>query len=479
MSEMKQKKMQKLNSAETVERRVLAKRKAVQAPVTATQSAGQAASGFYRLHAAAKRAPDLQFNNVLHHITCALLRDAYFALNRRSAKGIDEQSWQTYGEENLERKLQDLHARVHTGRYHPKPSKRIWIPKADGTSRPIGIAAIEDKIVQQALVWVIQEIYEADFQGFSYGFRPGKSQHNALDALYMAITTKKVSWVLDADIQGFFDNLDHEWLMHFISHRISDKRVLELVIRTLRAGTEEDGQRSKSAVGTPQGAVISPLLANIYLHHVLDLWVTHWRKHHTRGELYIVRYADDFVIGFQYKDDGERFQGDLEQRLAEYNLTLHPDKTRLIEFGRFAQSNRQARGQSKPDTFNFLGFTHICGQRRDDKGFKLLRQTIAKKQRQTVHRIKHTLMKINRAEIHLQGKWLRQVVQGYMNYFGVPSNRGSLEGFRAEICRGWYKALRRRGNKKPMSWKRLQKYIRLWIPSVRIVHPYPNQRWRV
>lgn len=471
--------MSDLYSAEPVEPRVLTKRKAEQTPVTATQSAGEAVSGLDRLHAAAKREPHLHFNNLLHHVTIKCLRDAYLALNRKAAKGIDEQSWQTYGANNFDEKLKDLHSRVHKGSYRPKASKRIWIPKANGTQRPIGIAAIEDKIVQQAMVWVLQEIYEADFKGFSYGFRPGKSQHKALDALYMAITTKKVSWVLDADIQGFFDNLDHEWLMQFISHRVSDKRVLDLLVRTLRAGVEEEGSRTKTTVGTPQGAVISPLLANIYLHYVLDLWVTQWRRRHAQGELYIVRYADDFVVGFQYKSDGTRFQQALQERLRQFNLTLHPEKTRLIEFGRFAKLNYFERGETKPNTFDFLGFTHICGERRSDKGFKLIRKTIAKKQRQTLHRIKYQLKKINQANICIQGKWLRQVVQGYFNYFGVPLNRGALESFRAEICRSWCKALRRRGNKRPMTWYKLQKFIRLWIPSVRIVHPYPNQRWCV
>lgn len=457
----------------------MAKGKAEQTPMTATQGAGQVESGLSRLHAAAKREPHLQFNNLLHHLTLKRLHEAYLSLNRKAAKGIDEQSWQMYGENNLQEKLRELHASLHSGSYRPKASKRIWIAKANGTQRPIGIAAIEDKIVQQALILVLQEIYEADFQGFSYGFRPGKSQHKALDALYMAITTKKVSWVLDADIQGFFDNLDQEWLMQFISHRVSDKRVLELLVRTLRAGVEEGGQRTKTTVGTPQGAVISPLLGNIYLHYVLDLWVKQWRKKFARGELYIVRFADDFVVGFQYKDDGDKFKQALQERLQQFNLTLHPEKTRLIEFGRFAKANRNARGQTKPETFDFLGFTHICGERRSDKGFALIRKTIAKKQRQTLHKIKYKMMQINQANIHVQGRWLRQVVQGYFNYFGVPSNIEALQSFRAEICRGWRKALRRRGNKNPMSWRRLQKYISFWIPSASIIHPYPNQRWRV
>lgn len=340
----------------------MAKRKTEHTTVTLTQSKGQTDLALLRLHNAAKRDSHLKFNNLLHHLSVENLTRAYYALNRNAAIGIDEQSWESYGE-NLHENISALQALLHTNRYKPEPTKRVWIPKAQGQLRPIGITAVEDKVVQQALVWVLEQIYEADFLGFSYGFRPKRNQHQALDVVYIALTQKKVSWVLDADIQGFFDNIDHDWMIKFIEHRISDKRVLSLLKKMLIAGVVEDGEWSKTRVGTPQGAVISPLLANIYLHYVLDLWVHQWRKRKARGEVYIVRYADDFVMGFQYKSDGEAFHKALVERLKQFGLKLHPEKTRLIEFGRFAESNRRTRGVSKPETFDFLGFTHLCGNK--------------------------------------------------------------------------------------------------------------------
>lgn len=470
--------MQQAGDAESVERRALAERKAERSAVTATQSAGQSDSGLLRLREAARRDRRLRLNNLLHHLSVERLEQAYYALNRKAAVGVDGQRWADYGE-HLHERLAELHRRIHQGRYHPRPSRRIWLDKADGRKRPIGIAALEDKIVQQALVWVLEAIYEADFLGFSYGFRPGRGQHQALDAVYMALTTRKVGWVLDADIQGFFDQLDHEWLMQFISHRVSDRRVLELVSRTLRAGVEEDGQRYGTRQGTPQGAVISPLLANLYLHYVLDLWVEQWRRRHARGEVYIVRYADDFVLGFQYRSDGEACHRALMSRLAEYGLKLHPDKTRLLEFGRFARANRKARGEGKPETFDFLGFTHICARRRSDGAFTVRRHTVAKRQRATLRHIRAWLYRNLMVNVHDQGRWLRRVLLGLVNYYGVPGNGRSLNAFRTDICRAWRKALRRRGNKRPVNWRQMRMLVTRWIPSVGAVHPYPNQRWRV
>lgn len=461
--------------AEPVERRVLAERKTEYPAAPSTQSEDRAESGLLRLRTATRRDDRLQLNNLLHHVCVDRLRSAYLALNRKAATGVDDMSWEGYGVD-LESRLHDLHYRLHTGRYRAQPSKRIWIPKANGHQRPIGVAALEDKIVQQALVWVLETIFEEDFLGFSYGFRPGRSQHRALDALYMTLTQKKVSWVLDADIQGFFDELDHEWLMQFISHRVSDKRVLDILVRTLRAGVEEDGKRSSTRIGTPQGAVISPLLANIYLHYVLDLWVHQWRQRHARGEVYIVRYADDFVLGFQYKSDGHALYTALVRRLTQFGLRLHPDKTRLIEFGRFALANRKEQGKGKPEPFDFLGFTHLCAVRRDGC-FTVRRHTIAKRQRATLLRIKEWLRRNLMVNVHDQGRWLRKVLTGLVNYYGVPGNGESLQTFRTEICRHWCKALRRRGNKRPISWVNMTKHIKRWIPTVRIVHPYPNQRW--
>lgn len=465
--------------AEPVERRVVTERNSANRPVTATQCAGETDCGLNRIRAAADKDPTLQFNNLYHHLTLARLHSAYFNLKRRSATGIDDVTWEAYGK-NLAEKLYDLHTRLHKGSYRPQASKRIWIEKSDGSKRPIGITALEDKIVQQALGWIIQSIYEADFLGFSYGFRPGRSQHNALDAVYVALTQRRISWVLDADIKGFFDNISHEWLMKFLKQRIADRKTLRLVELFLTAGAEEDGEWSKTVVGTPQGSVISPLIANIYLHYVLDLWVQQWRKKRARGEVYIVRYADDFIVGFQYQDDGELFHHQLQKRLEHFELKLHETKTRLIEFGRFAQSNRKKAGKEKPETFSFLGFVHICGVRRSDGYFAVHRITIAKKQRITIKRIKEEMYKRINMNIHLHGQWLRSVVRGFYNYYGVPGNRKSLDEFRSQICRLWLKVLRRRSHKAAKyNWFKFQRMVRRYIPSAKNCHPYPDQRLHV
>ena len=441
-----------------------------------TQSIGQTPPGLIRLHEAARRDRRLRFSNLLHHVTVELLEKAYYALNRKAAAGVDGEDWSRYGEK-LHERLPELHQRLHTHRYKPKHVKRIWLTKANGKLRPIGITAIEDKVVQQALVWILEAIYESDFLGFSYGFRPGRSQHQALDAVYVAISVRKVSWVLDADIKGFFDAIDHDWMMRFLAHRIADKRILHIIERTLKCGVDEDGKRERTVVGTPQGAVLSPLLGNIYLHYVLDLWAHQWRNRSARGETTIVRYADDSVIGFQYRDDGLRFVAELKERLAKFGLSLNEEKTRLIEFGRFAQSNRAQRGVGKPETFDFLGFTHMCSRRRSDGGFTIRRYTIAKKQRDKLKQVKQVLKKTRHRHPFDVGKWLRRVVQGYLNYFAVPGNKQALDAFRAEICRAWLRALRRRSQKSGgMPWKRMTALIKRFIPSVRVLHPYPNQR---
>lgn len=462
--------------AELAERRALTERNSGDKPGTVTQCAGQTDSGLDRIHAAAKKDSQLRFNNLYHHLTLDLLTQAYWNLKRRAASGVDGVTWGAYGE-NLAAKLQDLHNRLRKGSYRPQPSKRVWIEKDNGKLRPIGITALEDKVVQQALSWIIQSIFETDFLGFSYGFRKDRSQHNALDAVYVAITQKKVSWVLDADIKGFFDNISHEWLMKFLGHRIADRKTLRLAEQFLKAGVEEDGTWSKTVVGTPQGSVISPLYANIYLHYVLDLWVQQWRKKRARGEVYIVRFADDFVVGFQYKTDGEQFHQDLQTRMKHFGLTLHETKTRLIEFGRFAQSNRQARGQGKPETFTFLGFVHACAQRRNDGKFTVCRKTIAKRQRTTTKRVKEELRKQMHVNVHCQGIWLSSVVRGFYNYFGVPGNRSSLNSFRTQVCRMWLRTLRKRSQKgRNYNWDKLQRLVKRYIPSAKICHPYPNQR---
>jgi len=412
----------------------------------------------------------------MHHITKEMLRDAYSELKRNAATGVDGVTWQEYGE-GLEGRITDLHDRVQSGRYRAKPSKRVWIPKPDGHQRPIGIAALEDKIVQQAVVWVLNQIYEAEFLGFSYGFRPERSQHNALDAIWVGITQRKVSWVLDADIKGFFDTIKHEWLKKFLERRIADPRMLRLIQKWLRAGVSEEGEWSKTEVGTPQGSVISPLLSNIYLHYVLDQWATEWRKSKASGEVIIVRYADDFVMGFQYKREAESFLEEMKKRFAEYGLEIHSEKTRLIEFGRFAEANRAERGEGKPETFDFLGFTHICSRTRKGNRFTIRRKTIAKRLRAKLKAVREKLMRRRHEPVPALGKWLRSVVQGHLNYFAVPGNKKAIDAYRTEINRAWLAALRRRSQKtRNLTWDRMKRLIKTWIPTARIQHPYPTQR---
>jgi group II intron reverse transcriptase/maturase len=462
--------------AEFVEKRPPAKGNPVQTTVTGTQRPEAASSGLDRVREAAKRDKELRFTNLLHHVTIERLRTAYRGLNSKAASGVDEVTWQEYGE-GLDERLVALHDLVQSGTYRARPSKRVWIAKDDGKQRPIGIAALEDKIVQQALAEVLQSIYEEDFLGFSYGFRPGRSQHRALDAIYVAITQRKVSWVLDADIRSFYDSLDHQWLMKFVEHRVADQRVLRLIRKFLRAGVSEDGKWSKTVVGTPQGAVISPLLANIYLHYVLDLWVNRWRNHRARGEVYIVRYADDFVMGFQYLSDARMFQIELAERLAKFGLELHQDKTRLIEFGRFAASSRKKRGEGKPEVFDFLGFTHICARNRKGGRFTVHRKTIGKRLQKKIKDVRKTLILNRHRTVAEQGRWLRQVIQGYFNYYAVPGNLKALKAFRTQISHAWLRALRRRSHKgKNLTWQRIQGWIEKWLPKARVRHPYPNQR---
>ena len=462
-----------------MEKRPSAKGNSVQTTVTGTQKPEATSSGLDRVREAAKRDKDLCFTNLLHHITEERLELAYRSLNPKASQGVDEVTWQEYGE-TIKERLPILHDQIQKSSYRARPSKRVWIPKDDGTKRPIGIAALEDKIVQQALVEILQSIYEEDFHGFSYGFRPGRSQHNALDAIYVAITQRKVSWILDADIKGFYDNINHNWLMKFIEHRITDKRIHRLIRKFLRAGVSENGKWSKTEVGTPQGAVISPLLANIYLHYALDLWVNQWRKRHARGEVYVVRYADDFVMGFQYQSDAERFHAELNKRMEAFGMELHSDKTRLIEFGRFAAGNRKKRGQEKPETFDFLGFTHICSTRRKDGKYKLQRKTIGKRLRRKIKEVRQILHRHRHKPVSEQGRWLRSVVVGHFNYYGVPGNRKALDTFRTQIGYAWLHALRRRSQKgRNLTWERMQRQMMKWLPTAKVRHPYPNQRFCV
>jgi len=462
--------------AESVERRPVAKGNPEETTAAETQSSDPATSALDRVREAARRDATQQFTNLLHHIDVALLRQSYRALQRDAAAGIDAVTWKDYGVD-LDQRLADLQDRIHTGRYRARASKRYWIPKTDGRKRPIGITSLEDKIVQRALVLVLQQIYEEDFKSFSYGFRPGRSAHDALDAIYVAITQRKVNWVLDADISSFFDSMSHSWLLRFLAHRVQDPRILRLVRKFLRAGVSEEGQWSKTEVGTPQGAVISPLLANIYLHYVLDLWAHKWRREHARGEVYIVRYADDFVMGFQYRSDAERFERELKARLASFDLALHKEKTRVLEFGRYAATNRANRGQGRPETFDFLGFTHYCARTRKDGSFALRRRTIGKRMRTKLKEVGITLRRMMHLPLPVQRSWVASVLRGYYRYYGVPGNLEMLSAFRKNVLRIWLRTLRRRSQKgRRLTWERFNRRTEAWLPKIRVMHPYPNQR---
>lgn len=459
---------------EVMEGRSPAKGNTVGQNAPRTQSRPSAPSALDRVREAARKDRRRQFTALLHHVTVARLRDAYLALKRRAAAGVDGETWDTYGQQ-LEARLADLHARVHRGTYRAKPSRRVYIPKPDGRRRPLGIASLEDKIVQRAVVEVLNAIYEVDFVGFSYGFRPGRSQHHALDALGTALM-RKVNWVLDADIRGFFDTIDHGWLVKFVGHRIGDKRLLRLIQKWLAAGVLEDGKWSVADEGTPQGATISPLLANIYLHYVFDLWVQQWRTRNAHGEVYVVRYADDLALGFQREADATRFRVELQRRLERFGLELHPDKTRLMAFGRFAEQRRRGRMQSAPDTFNFLGFTHVCGKSRSGR-YLLLRLTVKDRMRAKLKSIRKDLLRRRHLPVAVQGEWLRAVVRGYFAYHAVPTNMQRLRSFRFEVTRSWLHALRRRSQRSRTTWERMRRLAERWIPSPRVLHPYPWDRF--
>ncbi len=399
------------------------------------------------------------------------------ALKRKAAPGVDGLTWQDY-EAALEDNLQDLHTRVHRGAYRALPVRRRYIPKPGGKQRPLGIAALEDKIVQRAVVAVLNAIYEEDFRGFSYGFRPGRSQHAALDALSVGIGNTPVNWILDADIRSFFDSVSQEWLIRFLEHRIGDKRIIRLVRKWLKAGVLEDGEWSVSDMGTPQGAVVSPLLANVYLHYVFDLWAERWRRREATGNVIMVRYADDILVGFQHEVDARRFWDAMRLRFEQFSLALHPDKTRLLEFGRYAAARRQQRGLGKPETFTFLGFTFICGKSRRG-AFQLQRKTRRDRMRAKLREVKEQLRKRRHEPIPEQGRWLKQVVTGFFAYHAVPTNSRALRAFRHHVTGLWLRALRRRSQKDSMTWARLKKIADTWLPQPRILHPWPSQRFAV
>jgi group II intron reverse transcriptase/maturase len=440
-----------------------------------TQSETRVSHGLRGVREAARENKEMKFTALLHHLTVDLLRESFYSLKRKAAPGVDGVTWKEY-EPGLEGRLIDLHSRVHRGAFRATPSRRVYIEKEDGRQRPLGVAALEDKIVQQAVVTILNQIYEEDFLGFSYGFRPGRSQHQALDALSYALRRKKVNYVLDADIRGFFDNLDKSWLIKFVEHRVADPRILRLIQKWLNAGVMEDGKWSETKTGTPQGSVISPLLANIYLHYVFDLWVGIWRTKCAQGDVIVVRYADDSVLGFQHQAEADRFLADLRERLGKFGLELHPDKTRRIEFGRYAERDRKRRGEGKPETFDFLGFTHISGKNRNGT-FTVKRLSIRKRMRAKLRQIKQHLLKRRHDPVAQTGEWLKSVVQGYYNYHAVPGNLDSLWAFRQRTSRHWRRSLFRRSQKHRLNWDGMSKLIDRWVPKPRVLHPYPEHRF--
>ena len=464
------------STAESVEGSCSTKGNIDEANTIRAQNREIVSRGLVGVREAARGEKKQKFTALLHHVTIDLLRDSYASLKKKAAPGVDGVTWPQYGE-GLEERLRDLHDRIHRGAYRAQPSRRTYIPKADGRQRPLGIAALEDKVVQQAVVTVLNAIYEEDFLGFSYGFRPGRSQHKALDALNVGLRRKKVNWVLDLDVRGFFDNVSHEWLVKFVEHRIADRRILRLIQKWLKAGVSEEGEWKETKIGTPQGAVASPLLANIYLHYVFDLWVNQWRKKLAHGDMIVVRYADDAVLGFEHRKDAEVFLEQLRERMRKFGLELHPEKTRLIEFGRYAESNRKRRGESKPETFDFLGFRHICGKTKKGNWFTVRRQTIKKRLRSKLQEVRQELRKRWHERVAVTGEWLRSVVQGYFNYHAVPGNFRALQTFRREVARAWLQALRRRSQRHRLPWERFAQIVDRFLPWPRILHPEPGARF--
>ena len=464
-------------AAETVEGRSPAKGNTNQQNALRTQSREVGApSALDRVREAANKDKGRKFTTLLHHLTEERLRAAFFELKKKAAPGIDGVTWDSYSMQ-LDERIADLHGRVHRGAYRARPSRRVFIPKADGSQRPLGIASLEDKIVQRVVADVMNAIYEQDFLGFSYGFRPGRSQHDALDALATGLLRKKVNYVLDADIRAYFDSIDHGWLLKFIEHRITDGRLLRLLRKWLTAGVIDHGTWTETVQGSPQGATISPLLANVFLHYVFDLWAQQWRRRKARGDVVVVRYADDTVVGFQYHADAVQFLTELRERMRKFSLELHPEKTRLIAFGRYAAARRQEQNlRGAPETFAFLGFTHICARTRAGK-FLLVRRTVRKRMSATLRRVRDALMRRRHLSVPEQGRWLGTVVRGYFAYHAVPTNGRSLAVFQKEVERRWLFALRRRSQRSRLTWVRMQQLSNRWIPSPKILHPWPEERF--
>src|SRR5215471_4806353 len=465
------------SAAESVEPRTGTKGNADRQSTRQAQDWESVSQALARIRQAAKQGKKERFTSLLHHVNVDLLRLSFFALKKDAAPGVDGLAWRDY-ETNLEGNLGDLHGRVQRGAYRALPSRRQYIPKADGRQRPIAICALEDKIVQRAVAVVLNAIYEEDFLGFSYGFRPKRSQHDALDALSVGINTKKVNWILEVDIRSFFDEVNRDWLARFVEHRIADPRILRLIQKWLKAGVLENGVVTDSEKGTGQGTVISPLLANVYLHYSLDLWAERWRRREATGDMIIVRYADDVVVGFEHESDARRFWEAMRARLQKFSLSLHPDKTRLVEFGRFAAASRKRRGLGKPETFDFLGFTLVCSKSRRGR-FLLKRRSRRDRMKAKIKEVAGELRQRMHQSIPEQGKWLKQVVTGYFGYHAVPTNSAALVTFRDEIMARWRWVLHRRSQKSALTWTRMKKLADDWLPKPRILHPWPNQRFAV
>jgi len=464
-------------AAEPVEPRAGTKGNACQQTMPWAQSQTSMPHALERIRTIARERKKEKFISLFHHISVDLLDDAFYELKVDAAPGVDRLTWKDY-EADLERNLEDLHNRVRSGAYRARPSRRVYIPKPDGRQRPLAVAALEDKIVQRAVAAVLNAIYEEDFLGISYGFRPGRGAHDALDALCVGIHSKKVSFILDADIRSFFDEINQQWMIRFLEHRIGDRRIIRLIRKWLKAGVVENGVVTVSDRGTGQGSVISPLLANIYLHYTLDLWAVRWRQRNATGDMIFVRYADDFIVGFQHESDARRFLDEMRERLKKFALSLHPEKTRLIEFGRFAAERRMRRGLGKPETFNFLGFTFICGNTRAGK-FQIRRKTRADRMRAKLKMIKTELWRRMHQPIPKQGKWLWYVVNGYFNYHAVPTNGRALHVFRHHVIDLWRRTLRRRSQKDRMTWERMTQLANDWLPQPIILHPWPSDRFAV
>ena len=462
--------------AEVVEGRPQTKENTQQSNPNRAQSRDSGPSGLGRVREAAKQDGKLKFTALLHHVSIDLLRQSYHSLKKQAAPGVDGMTWEEYGQD-LEERLADLHGQIHRGAYRAQPSRRVWIPKADGRQRPLGIAALEDKLVQSAVGVVLNQIWEEDFLGFSYGFRPGRGQHDALDALWVGIMRKKVNWIIDLDIRSFFDKLQHEWLIKFVEHRVGDKRMVRLIQKWLKAGVLEKTQWTETKEGTPQGAVISPVLANLYLHHVLDLWVEAWRNKQAHGDVIIVRYADDAVLGFEHREEADRFLEQLRERLGKFGLELHSEKTRLIEYGRYAAERRKKRGEGKPETFDFLGFTHICGTNRKTGNFTVHRKTIGKRMAAKLKDLRAKLRQRMHGRVEGTAKWLGQVVRGYFQYHAIPGNWAQMKAFRNDVQRLWYQALRRRSQRSRLTWEKFRERLGSLLPPVQILQPYPDVRF--